>query len=54
MSVVTRALSSRRGTVNTLENMDKEEFDRVLSVALNKAININEIPVKEKHLRSWF
>lgn len=52
MSAVTRALTSRRGTLNTFEAMDKEEFERVLVAALNKAINTQEVPVKEKHMRT--
>ena len=52
MSVVTRALGLRGSALNTMEHMDKDEFDRVLITAANKAINSQEVPVKEKHMRS--
>lgn len=50
MSAVSRALG-RRGT-SSLETVDREEYDRIQTAAISKAINTQECAVKEKHIRS--
>ncbi|XP_045140611.1 huntingtin-interacting protein 1 [Echinops telfairi] len=43
---------SRRGVGSGLEAAERESFERTQTVSINKAINMQEVAVKEKHLSS--
>ncbi|KAK3560672.1 hypothetical protein QTP86_014526 [Hemibagrus guttatus] len=46
-----KVLSRRAGGANSLE-VEKENFERSQAVSINKAINTQEVAVKEKHARN--
>ncbi|XP_042595227.1 huntingtin-interacting protein 1 isoform X1 [Cyprinus carpio] len=48
---IPKVLSRRTGGANSLE-VEKENFERSQAVSINKAINTQEIAVKEKHART--
>uniref|UniRef100_A0A673KAK6 Huntingtin-interacting protein 1-like n=1 Tax=Sinocyclocheilus rhinocerous TaxID=307959 RepID=A0A673KAK6_9TELE len=48
---IPKVLSRRTGGANSLE-AEKENFERSQAVSINKAINTQEIAVKEKHARN--
>lgn len=48
---IPKVLSRRAGGANSLE-AEKENFERSQAVSINKAINTQEIAVKEKHART--
>uniref|UniRef100_A0A8C1Q644 Huntingtin-interacting protein 1-related protein n=1 Tax=Cyprinus carpio TaxID=7962 RepID=A0A8C1Q644_CYPCA len=48
---IPKVLSRRTGGANSLE-VEKENFERSQAVSINKAINTQEIAVKEKHARN--
>lgn len=48
---IPKVLSRRAGGANSLE-VEKENFERSQAVSINKAINTQEIAVKEKHART--
>ncbi|XP_051965683.1 huntingtin-interacting protein 1 [Xyrauchen texanus] len=48
---IPKVLSRRTGGANSLE-VEKESFERSQAVSINKAINIQEVAVKEKHART--
>ncbi|XP_030632197.1 huntingtin-interacting protein 1 [Chanos chanos] len=48
---IPKVLSRRTGGANSLE-VEKENFERSQAVSINKAINTQEVAVKEKHART--
>uniref|UniRef100_A0A8C2KP01 Huntingtin-interacting protein 1-related protein n=1 Tax=Cyprinus carpio TaxID=7962 RepID=A0A8C2KP01_CYPCA len=48
---IPKVLSRRTGGANSLE-VEKENFERSQAVSINKAINTQEVAVKEKHARN--
>lgn len=55
MSTMTRALTKRvpRPSNNPImEATTQEEFEKLFGIAIAKAVNTQEVPVKEKHLRT--
>ncbi|KAL2095766.1 hypothetical protein ACEWY4_007914 [Coilia grayii] len=48
---IPKVLSRRTGAANSLE-VEKENFERSQAVSINKAINTQEVAVKEKHART--
>ncbi|XP_072548339.1 huntingtin-interacting protein 1 isoform X2 [Salminus brasiliensis] len=48
---IPKVLSRRAGGANSLE-VEKENFERSQAVSINKAINTQEVAVKEKHART--
>ncbi|MCI4385698.1 hypothetical protein PGIGA_G00053520 [Pangasianodon gigas] len=46
-----KVLSRRAGGANSLE-VERENFERSQAVSINKAINTQEVAVKEKHARN--
>lgn len=48
---IPKVLSRRAGGANSLE-LEKENFERSQAVSINKAINTQEVAVKEKHART--
>ncbi|XP_062407754.1 huntingtin-interacting protein 1 isoform X1 [Sardina pilchardus] len=48
---IPKVLSRRTGGANSLE-VEKENFERGQAVSINKAINTQEVAVKEKHART--
>ncbi|XP_062873272.1 huntingtin-interacting protein 1 [Trichomycterus rosablanca] len=48
---IPKVLSRRAGAANSLE-MERENFERTQAVSINKAINTQEVAVKEKHART--
>ncbi|XP_063061509.1 huntingtin-interacting protein 1 [Engraulis encrasicolus] len=48
---IPKVLSRRTGAANSLE-LEKENFERSQAVSINKAINTQEVAVKEKHART--
>ncbi|XP_076832542.1 huntingtin-interacting protein 1 [Brachyhypopomus gauderio] len=48
---IPKVLSRRSGGANSLE-VEKENFERNQAVSINKAINTQEVAVKEKHART--
>ncbi|XP_035389954.1 huntingtin-interacting protein 1 isoform X2 [Electrophorus electricus] len=48
---IPKVLSRRAGGANSLE-VEKENFERNQAVSINKAINTQEVAVKEKHART--
>nr|XP_055052160.1 huntingtin-interacting protein 1 isoform X1 [Misgurnus anguillicaudatus] len=48
---IPKVLSRRAGGANSLE-VEKENFERGQAVSINKAINTQEVAVKEKHART--
>ncbi|XP_050985523.1 huntingtin-interacting protein 1 isoform X1 [Labeo rohita] len=48
---IPKVLSRRTGGANSLE-VEKENFERNQAVSINKAINTQEVAVKEKHART--
>ncbi|KAM6946267.1 huntingtin-interacting protein 1 [Aplochiton taeniatus] len=50
-NAIPKALIRRTGGANSLE-LEKENFERSQAVSINKAINTQEVAVKEKHART--
>uniref|UniRef100_A0A3B4DM87 Huntingtin-interacting protein 1 n=1 Tax=Pygocentrus nattereri TaxID=42514 RepID=A0A3B4DM87_PYGNA len=50
-NTIPKVLSRRAGGANSLE-VEKENFERSQAVSINKAINTQEVAVKEKHART--
>uniref|UniRef100_A0AAR2JA14 Huntingtin-interacting protein 1-related protein n=1 Tax=Pygocentrus nattereri TaxID=42514 RepID=A0AAR2JA14_PYGNA len=50
-NTIPKVLSRRAGGANSLE-VEKENFERSQAVSINKAINTQEVAVKEKHARN--
>ncbi|XP_078598470.1 huntingtin-interacting protein 1-like isoform X5 [Branchiostoma floridae x Branchiostoma japonicum] len=51
MSISMSRVLSRRQSSNSLD-AERQNFERFQALSINKAINPNEVPVKEKHCRS--
>ncbi|CAH1233276.1 HIP1 [Branchiostoma lanceolatum] len=51
MSISMSRVLSRRQSSNSLDT-ERQNFERFQALSINKAINPNEVPVKEKHCRS--